>query len=95
MNESDPEVETESEKLFEKEVVNASEVTSPEKIKFVRLPLARVKHIMKMDPDIHIISKDALLLVTKSTVSPKSKMSPINQIKSLGIISGVPCKGNS
>lgn len=44
-------------------------VTTPaEKTKFVRLPLARVKHIMKMDPDCNLISQDALFLITKSTV---------------------------
>ena len=34
-----------------------------------RLPLARVKTIMKMDPDCHLISQDACIIVTKATVS--------------------------
>lgn len=36
-----------------------------------RLPLARVKTIMKMDPDCHLISQDACIIVTKATVSIK------------------------
>ena len=48
------------------EVVEA--LASNEKPKFVRLPLTRIKHIMKMDPDCSLISQDALFLVTKSTV---------------------------
>lgn len=33
-----------------------------------RLPLARVKRIMKADPDLHLASQDAVFLVTKATV---------------------------
>lgn len=35
----------------------------------LRLPLARVKHIMKIDPDVHFASQEAVFLITKSTVS--------------------------
>jgi hypothetical protein len=34
----------------------------------LRLPLARVKHIMKIDPDVHFASQEAVFLITKSTV---------------------------
>jgi DNA polymerase epsilon subunit 4 len=37
--------------------------------RILRLPLARVKHIMKMDPDVHFASQEAVFLITKSTVS--------------------------
>lgn len=34
-----------------------------------KLPMARIKNIMKMDPDVSIVSADAVFLVTKATVS--------------------------
>lgn len=40
-----------------------------DKNKVIRLPLTRVKSIMKFDPDCSIISRDAIILVTKATVS--------------------------
>lgn len=35
--------------------------------RFLRLPLARIKHIMKVDPDVSIISQECAVLVTKAT----------------------------
>ncbi|CAH0555028.1 unnamed protein product [Brassicogethes aeneus] len=35
--------------------------------KFLRLPLARVKHMMKQDPDVSIIGQDSVFLVAKAT----------------------------
>lgn len=35
--------------------------------RLLRLPLARVKHIMKLDPDVSIISQECAVLVTKAT----------------------------
>ncbi|XP_069703283.1 DNA polymerase epsilon subunit 4-like [Periplaneta americana] len=35
--------------------------------KLLRLPLSRVKHIMKMDPDVHLASQEAVFLIAKST----------------------------
>ncbi|XP_026751466.1 DNA polymerase epsilon subunit 4 [Galleria mellonella] len=46
----------------EKKPQNKSEV-----IRSTRLPMARVKNIMKMDPDVSIVSSDAVFLVTKAT----------------------------
>jgi len=40
---------------------------TPEKVRHVKLPLARVKYIMKTDPDVHIITQDAVFLTTKAT----------------------------
>jgi len=37
--------------------------------KVLRLPFSRVKHIMKIDPDVHLASQEAVFLITKSTVS--------------------------
>ncbi|KAG5892353.1 hypothetical protein JTB14_011219 [Gonioctena quinquepunctata] len=45
---------------------STKDVPSP-KHKFLRLPLARVKAMMKMDPDCKMISHDSIFLVTKAT----------------------------
>lgn len=36
--------------------------------KLVKLPIARIRHIMKMDPEVHIASQEAVFLITKATV---------------------------
>lgn len=38
-------------------------------VRSTRLPIARIKGIMKMDPDVNVINSDAAFLVTKATVS--------------------------
>ncbi|KOB72220.1 DNA polymerase epsilon subunit 4 [Operophtera brumata] len=38
-----------------------------EVIRSTRLPMARIKNIMKMDPDVSVVSGDAVFLVTKAT----------------------------
>lgn len=40
-----------------------------EKQRLIRLPLSRIKTIMKLDPDCVLISQDSAFLVTKATVS--------------------------
>lgn len=40
-----------------------------EVIRSTKLPMARIKNMMKMDPDVSVISGDAVFLVTKATVS--------------------------
>lgn len=39
-----------------------------EKNKFLRLPLTRVKNIMKFDTDCTLVSQEAVVLVAKATV---------------------------
>jgi hypothetical protein len=46
---------------------NENEEEKSEKI--LRLPFARVRHIMKMDVDVRHASHEAVFLITKSTVS--------------------------
>lgn len=40
-----------------------------QKQRFIRLPLSRIKTIMKLDPDCVLVSQDSAFLVTKATVS--------------------------
>ncbi|KAI4461894.1 histone-like transcription factor ccaat-related [Holotrichia oblita] len=44
-----------------------SETVSSVRKKLVELPLSKVKSIMKLDPDCHLISKDALFMTSKAT----------------------------
>ncbi len=37
--------------------------------RLVKLPLTRIKHIMKMDPDVNLASQEAVILIAKATVS--------------------------
>ncbi|XP_030763866.1 DNA polymerase epsilon subunit 4 [Sitophilus oryzae] len=47
---------------------NKKENTAVSKpVKYVKLPFAKIKHIMKMDPDCVIVQQDAVFLVTKAT----------------------------
>jgi hypothetical protein len=58
-------------RLFGKDVERAQEENEHEEEKperILRLPVARVRHIMKMDPDVHHASQEAVFLITKSTV---------------------------
>lgn len=37
--------------------------------KLVKFPITRIKHLVKMDPDVNLCSQEALFLITKTTVS--------------------------
>ena len=50
-------------------VQDESEQEEEKSEKILRLPFSRVKHIMKIDPDVHLASQEAVFLITKSTVS--------------------------
>lgn len=58
-----------SDVLIVTEFYNAESESASEKRKLVRLPLARVKQMMKTDMECALISQDAVFLVTKATVS--------------------------
>ncbi|XP_061709952.1 DNA polymerase epsilon subunit 4 isoform X2 [Cydia pomonella] len=65
----------ESEILQESELVSSEEHVEKkpqsarsEVVKATRLPIARIKNIMKQDPDVSVISADAAFLVTKATI---------------------------
>ena len=63
---------TENQSSMEEPVVidddEVGETGEPEQQKFSVFPLAKVKKIMKTDPDTHLISKEAILLTAKATV---------------------------
>ena len=46
--------------------VESKEQPKPKEEKFFQFPLGRVKNIMKMDPDLNLVSGDAVFLITKS-----------------------------
>lgn len=48
--------------------------TEQKQNKLLRLPLNRVKNIMKFDPDCTLVSQEAAVLVTKATVCCSSNM---------------------
>jgi len=47
--------------------INIEETNKVEKI--VRFPITRIKHLVKMDPDVNLCSQEALFLITKTTVN--------------------------
>ncbi|XP_026739679.1 DNA polymerase epsilon subunit 4 [Trichoplusia ni] len=63
--------------ITDSEVLNSEEPAVDEKkpqpqsksevVRSTRLPIARIKNIMKMDPDVSVVSGDAVFLVTKAT----------------------------
>ena len=63
---SNPESDTLILESAEKTSTNVEETNKVEKL--VRLPLTRIKHIVKMDPDVNLCSQEALFLITKTTV---------------------------
>lgn len=75
------EVDVESEQINNENVVenktdsvetnpasNKDKESPNQRQKLLRLPLARIKTMMKKDPDCGILSQDAVFLVTKATV---------------------------
>ena len=42
--------------------------------KLLKLPLARIRTIIKQDPDVHLASHDSVVLIAKATVSHISQL---------------------
>ncbi|KAM7345202.1 DNA polymerase epsilon subunit 4 isoform 2-T3 [Cochliomyia hominivorax] len=42
-------------------------ISTPNDSKLFQLPLTRIRNIMKLDPDLHIASNEAVFLVTRAT----------------------------
>lgn len=53
------------------DILSVQEIDKPTTEKLHRLPLARVKTLMKLDPDVHLASQEATFLITKATVVNK------------------------
>lgn len=61
-------VESTAESVPLMEVEKPHGITEEKTEKLVRFPLTRVKHLVKMDPDVHLCSQEALFLISKATV---------------------------
>ncbi|CAH2107033.1 unnamed protein product [Euphydryas editha] len=59
-------VNSENSIISEKKTPNAN-VNKVEIIRSTRLPIGRIKNIMKMDPDVSVVNAEAVFLVTKAT----------------------------
>ncbi|XP_023936886.1 DNA polymerase epsilon subunit 4 [Bicyclus anynana] len=62
----DSEIFNSEDQVAEKNLVTHI-VSKPEVLRSTKLPLARIKNIMKMDPDVSIVNAEAVFLVTKAT----------------------------
>ncbi|XP_076299029.1 DNA polymerase epsilon subunit 4 [Lasioglossum baleicum] len=51
----------------QEEVENNTRADEEQKEKLVKLPLGRIKTIIKMDPEVHMINQEAVFLIAKST----------------------------
>ena len=51
----------------QEEIENSIRVDEEQKEKLVKLPLGRIKTIIKMDPEVNMVNQEAVFLITKST----------------------------
>ncbi|XP_043792320.1 DNA polymerase epsilon subunit 4 [Apis laboriosa] len=51
----------------QEEIENNARIDEEQKEKLVKLPLGRIKTIIKMDPEVHMVNQEAVFLITKST----------------------------
>nr|CAD7444591.1 unnamed protein product [Timema bartmani]CAD7456227.1 unnamed protein product [Timema tahoe] len=49
------------------EPINSHEPEEEKSEKLLKLPLSRIKHIMKVDPEVSLASQEAVFLITKAT----------------------------
>ena len=52
----------------EVDVDTAENVDTEKTVKLIQLPLTRIKHIMKMDPDVNLASQESVVLLAKAAV---------------------------
>lgn len=55
----------------ENSIISEKKTPTVNKVEIVRstkLPIGRIKNIMKMDPDVSVVNAEAVFLVTKATV---------------------------
>lgn len=53
----------------QEEIDNASHGDEEQREKLVRLPLGRIKTIIKTDPEVNMINQEAVFLIAKSVVN--------------------------
>lgn len=68
LNESNASIGGENSQDSQEEVENNMRTDEEQKEKLVRLPLGRIKTIIKMDPEVNMINQEAVFLIAKSTV---------------------------
>eukprot|EP00099_Drosophila_melanogaster_P003394 NP_001163253.1 Mesoderm-expressed 4, isoform B [Drosophila melanogaster] len=61
-----PEAESTTEQLTEKPVTNGNKAPADNEAKMTQLPLARIRNIMKLDPDLHMANNEAVFIVAKA-----------------------------
>ncbi|XP_043495182.1 DNA polymerase epsilon subunit 4-like isoform X2 [Polistes fuscatus] len=55
------------------------QVDEEQREKLVRLPIGRVRNIMKMDPEVNLVNQEAVFLIAKSTNMLYEKLSQTNK----------------
>ncbi|XP_034182881.1 DNA polymerase epsilon subunit 4 isoform X2 [Osmia lignaria lignaria] len=68
LNESNAGIGGENSQDSQEEVENNMRTDEEQKEKLVRLPLGRIKTIIKMDPEVNMINQEAVFLIAKSTI---------------------------
>ncbi|XP_033321654.1 DNA polymerase epsilon subunit 4 [Megalopta genalis] len=67
LNENNVSAAGENSQDSQDEIENNNRMDEEQKEKLVKLPLGRIKSIIKMDPDVHMINQEAVFLIAKST----------------------------
>lgn len=68
LNESNISTGGENSQDSQDEVENNARTDEEQKEKLVKLPLGRIKTIVKMDPEVNMVNQEAVFLIAKSTV---------------------------
>ncbi|EDW92130.1 DNA polymerase epsilon subunit 4 [Drosophila yakuba] len=61
-----PDAEFPAEPIADKPVTNGHKAPADHEAKMTQLPLARIRNIMKLDPDLHMANNEAVFIVAKA-----------------------------
>ncbi|XP_017078859.1 DNA polymerase epsilon subunit 4 [Drosophila eugracilis] len=61
-----PSTESVTERVDDKPVTNGNKSCTDHETKMTQLPLARIRNIMKLDPDVHMANNEAVFIVAKA-----------------------------
>ncbi|XP_076663528.1 DNA polymerase epsilon subunit 4 [Andrena cerasifolii] len=67
LNESGTSTGGENSHDSQEEIENSIRVDEEQKEKLVKLPLGRIRTIIKMDPEVNMVNQEAVFLIAKST----------------------------